>query len=510
MNNNPIQIVLNTSDYIDSPVPEASGSNKDFYANKDAAFKEHKKQILSSMLDVRNSLSTKKDKTTFAHVTLKPAAWAKSHRPIYSIFKSKKVPYIGGGEIGEMLIEINEKNIDDIISSIEKAEEFTREKINPKSKKVEFKPSRSKSEVGAISGIRLHEYSDKRSFSIEAAFSWLQKPESGRVYFVELFTLNEEQQGALSKIGSLIDGFSLSLKNLPIETERYNRTGKNTGSIYYVIYLADIDNENIDFHKNLINFLEKQEIVKKIYLPPIISTSQDSLQTDYLKASIELPIDTENDYPVVGIVDTGVADLKSLKEWKAGGVDFVTSNEQDRSHGTFIAGLISGGQLMNSEIKSLSEVPCKFYDLDLYPTNMNEFSANYPRGFVDFLRQLDAEVQEAVKHGVRVFNMSLSLLTLIDDDSYSFYASMIDDICDSNDVIFVLPAGNLTQQLMRDDWPESHSEVLSMLAKYRYQGKDRILQPCESIRSISVGALDASLKHKSLKPSRYTRRGPGP
>lgn len=510
MNNNPIQIVLNTSDYIDSPMPDASGSNKEFYPHKDEAFKAHKKEILMNMNELKESLLTKEHHTTFAHVILKPVAWAKSHRPIRGIFKSNKVPYIGGGNIGEMIVEINDDNIDDIISSIQKAEEFTKEMINPKTNKIDFKPSRNKSEVGAINSIRAHDESDKRYFSIEAAFNWMQNVESGRVYFVELFSLSADQLQKSSKINTLHDDFESLLKRFTVETQRHVRTGRNNGSVFYVIYLSDDDNRNIDFHKTLLQTLDQCEIVKKIYLPPIISRSQDTSHKESLKSPVEFPIDLEVDYPVVGIVDTGVAPLECLSQWKIGGSDFVTSTNQDRSHGTFIAGLLSGGSLINPEIKNLNEVPCRFYDLDLYPTTKKEFATNYPRGFIDFLRQLDAEVQDAKSHGVRVFNMSLSLLTSIDDDSYSFYASMIDDICDSNDVIFVLPAGNLTEQFLRDDWPDLHTDVLSMLAKYRYQGKDKILQPCESIRSISVGALDSSIKDKSLKPSKYTRRGPGP
>lgn len=510
MNNNPIQIVLNTSDYIDSPVPEPIGSNKDFYPHQDDAFKAHKKEILTSMNDLKESLLTKEQQVVFAHVSLKPAAWAKSHRPIRGVFKSKKVPYIGGIDIGEMIVEINDKNIDDIIASIEKAEEFTKEKTNPKTKKIEYKPSTYKSEVGAISTIRPHDESDKRNFSIESAFKWMQNIESGNVYFVELFSLIPEQLQNCSKINSLHEDFKKFLKKLPVETQQHIRTGRNSGSIFYVIYLSDKDNCDINFHKMLLQKLEQHEIVKKIHLPPIISASQDKTQKELLESPIDFPINIEVDYPIVGIVDTGVEKLNCLSQWRSGGADFVTTPQQDRSHGTFIAGLISAGNSINPKVKTLNEFPCKFYDLDLYPTNKSEFHSNYPRGFIDFLRQLDAEVQDAKSRGVRVFNMSLSLLTPVEDDSYSFYASMIDDICDSNDVIFVLPAGNLNQQLMREEWPDSHSEALGMLAKYRYQGKDKIFQPCESIRSLSVGALDASIKEKELKPSRYTRRGPGP
>ncbi|MGE2468185.1 S8 family peptidase [Klebsiella michiganensis] len=511
MKNNPIQVVLNTSDYIDSPVPDANGSNKEFYPHKDDAFRKHKSEILNSIWELRTSLYNKQYRSTFAHVTLKPSAWAKSHRPNRSVFKSHLVPYVGGGDIGEMIVEINDDNIYSIITAIEKAEEVTKEKFNEKTRKIEFKPSRNKSEVGAISSIREHDESDKRNFSIDVAFKWLQNPDCGSVYFVELFTLGDNQDNKYSKIETLQDDFDSLLEMLSIEKKKYIRSGKNSGSDCYVVFVPENQKGEIEFHRSLLQILSSHDAVKKIHLPPLITASQQEVSYyDERPKSYDFKIESDVDYPIVGVVDTGVASVESLNDWRIGGSDFIMSPKQDRSHGTFIAGLLSAGNVINPSLSALKEVPCRFYDLDLYPTNKNDFSSNYPRGFVDFLRQLDAEVREAKEHGVRVFNMSLSLMIPVDDDSYSFFASMIDDISDDNDVIFVLPAGNLTEQYVRDEWPDSHAEILSMLAKYRYQGKDKILQPCESIRSISVGALDPAKDEQNLKPSRYTRRGPGP
>lgn len=511
MKNNPIQIVLNTSDYINSPTPEAGGNNTEFYPHKDDLFRRHKNEILNSMTELQSSLLNNKYHSTFAHITLKPSAWAKSHRPNRSIFKTHQVPYIGGGHIGEMVVEINDENIQSIISSIERAEEITTEKLNQKTKKIEFKPSRNKSEVGAISFIREHDESDKRNFSIEMAFKWLQNPDCGRVYFVELFTLGHDQDEKTSKINLLHEDFDSLLKLLSIENKKYVHSGNNSGCDYYIICIPEVQNEDIEFHRTLLQIISSHAVVKKIHLPPVITASNQAiLANNNATESYSFKVESGIDYPVVGIVDTGVASIQHLDDWRIGGSDFIVSSKQERSHGTFIAGLLSAGSVINPELPALKEVPCKFYDLDLYPTNSVDFSSNYPRGFIDFLRQLDAEVQDAKEHGVRVFNMSLSLMIPVDDDSYSFYASMIDRISDDNDVIFILPAGNLTEQYLRDEWPELHTDILGMLAKYRYQGKDKILQPCESIRSISVGALDPALDEKKLRPSRYTRRGPGP
>ncbi|MDU9408513.1 S8 family serine peptidase [Pseudomonas sp. zfem001] len=81
---------------------------------------------------------------------------------------------------------------------------------------------------------------------------------------------------------------------------------------------------------------------------------------------------------------------------------------------------------------------------------------------------------------------------------------------DQHDVVFVLPSGNLDGETLRGHWPDGPDNCLKFLAEYSSQGRDKIFQPADSVRSITVGALDPASKAGELKPSRYSRRGPGP
>jgi hypothetical protein len=111
--------------------------------------------------------------------------------------------------------------------------------------------------------------------------------------------------------------------------------------------------------------------------------------------------------------------------------------------------------------------------------------------------------------GARVFNMSLALERQVADDSYGQFAAQIDSMVDEHDVVFVLPAGNLPIALCRSDWPDDANSTLQMLAEYRHAGKDRILQPAESIRAIVTGAVNPpTCAGAALRPANYTRRGP--
>ncbi|MEN9659194.1 MAG: hypothetical protein RL571_2659 [Pseudomonadota bacterium] len=509
MKNNPVQIVLNVSDYISIPETNPGGKNTDFYANNDNAFASHKQKILSTAYTIKNTINENPNSSVFAHVTLQSEALAKSHRPIRSIFPTGKVEYVGGGQLGEMLVELNSKNIDAVLSAIEKAE--TKTTLVEKDGKISPKPSRNKSEVGAISEIRLHQLSDKRNFSIEKAIEWLSDIRTGGVYFIEtFFDLNKDTTvSSLSNLEEMALSFDNKLKNLDqrIQVLRSNPEWKDIA--FYAIKINEEEIKNEQLHKKIITFFEQQSIVKKIHLSPILENSNSTIEINN-EEFFTIPTPNESTYPIVGIIDSGISKTSNLNAWSAGEINFIDDELQDSSHGTFIAGLISAGAALNKNTPQLQETPCKFYDMGLFATDPNEFRKLFPKGFYDFLQQLDFEIPDAKKHGVRIFNMSLSMSLPVEDDSYSFFASVIDEISDNHDVIFVLPAGNLDSAFSRDPWPSTPEDILAMLAKYRHSGKDRILQPCESIRSISVGALEPASEVNALKPSTYTRRGPGP
>ncbi len=505
MKNNPVQVVLNLKDYIAIPDVNPGGENTDFFAGNDNLFAAHKQRVLLSVQSIKRNLLNSSSPSIFAHVTLRPEAIAKSHRPIRAIFPTNKVEYIGGGKFGEMLVELNEKNIDHVVSAIVKAE--TETTLIEKDGKIKAKPSRQKSELGAINEIREHAVEDKRKFSVETGYDWLQDSRTGGVYYVEIFyDIRREQENSkfsnLSKMGKDFEERLFALDNT-LEVLR----SKWKGLFFYIIKVKNQDDFNA--HKKLITFLDNEPIVKKIHLPPILKETE----AETVRINQHHPISPPQEgvsYPIVGIVDSGVQKDLSIEGWRAGEVGFIEDELQDRSHGTFIAGLISAGAELNSKLPFLRERPCKFYDLDLFATNSENFKHVFPNGFHDFLTQLEFEIPKAKEIGTRIFNMSLSLDMSVESESYGFFASLLDEISDNHDVVFILTAGNLEAAEAREPWPLKPNDALAMLAKYRHQGSDRVLQPCESIRSLTVGALDPAHNVDELKPSSYTRRGPGP
>ncbi|MDO9204408.1 S8 family peptidase [Methylotenera sp.] len=515
MANNPVQIVLNTQNYVQLADPGSFGSSKDFYAGMDEGFRRHKQKLLDDVIKVQSDFSLSGRPINYAHITLSSAAWAKSHRPVKKLFPEDKIKEVGGGAIGEMFVELTAENLNEVTNSINKSEDNTTWIIDDNGNR-KPRPSRERSEVGGISEIRLHNPTDRRNFSARQAVDWLSNPSTGGMYLVQIFITKkaisrrqniQQAQRLSTEYQRLLTG----IKSLAIPLTIEEMEDKWESAPFLLVKIntdysqASLD-RNVAIHHELLSFLDAEPLVRRIVLPPIINKSQALMHPSGVK--IDAPEPNEGaDYPVVGVVDTGVSSAGILSPWLVGSSEFLDAELQDLSHGTFIGGLISIGNTLNSN-EYVQESACKIYDLGLHPTNEATYADNYPKGFVDFLEQLDTELVDAKLSGTRIFNMSLSVTKRVEDDSYSLFAAMIDEISDKHDVIFVLPSGNLDDRIKRGSWPSGDDNVLQMLADYRYLGQDRIYQPADSIRSVVVGALNPPTEDGNLVPAAYTRRGP--
>ena len=509
MANNPVQIVLNSQNYVQHIEPNPGGSNTDFYAGQDAGFVTHKAQLASAILALKSATSIKEN-LVYAHVELQEKAWAKSHRPIRAMFPASKIRTLSGNELGTLIVELNSTELESLHKKILSAEDKTNWVFDEVKNKMIAKPSRLRSEVGAVKRIRAYDDADRRKFSVEQAVEWLSDPRTGRAYYVESFAPAASQEKpslvhAVALATKIVEDFKNKLHSLGLEIELTQVRADWTPNTLFVVRLNDKSDANLAAHIKLVSYLDSHSAVRSILLPPILQSAK--MGGDEIELSSFPAVDSSTSYPVVGIIDTGVSRLDCLDSWRAGEVDFIDEALQDNSHGTFIAGLVSGGKHLNVS-QEFDEVDCKYYDLGLHPTANYDFY--YPRGFLDFLEQLDSELYAAIAAGVRIFNMSLSVTLPVEDRRYSLFGNILDRMADEHDIIFVLPSGNLDGETLRGHWPEGPDNCLKFLAEYRTQGQDKIFQPADSVRSITVGALDPVCTNGELKPSRYSRRGPGP
>ncbi len=510
MANNPIQIVLNSGSFVDYVQTNPGGSKTDFYAQRDQEFAAHKADLINQFSAARASIASSGRTAGFARVALRTAALAKSHRPTQNLLKPDVAPVCGVSDFGELLVELTADAVDVVIGSVANAEPETRLKAD-KHGKIKPNPTRLRSEVGAVSMVTPYGASDRRHFSLDEAIRWLSNPRSGGYFLIQMFVPVEGLHRAgggrrareIAEFQRRIHDIEPSL-HLSEANEWWSEKG------FLQLNMSDLAGSTPDVFRKVIAVMEEEPYVRRIWLPPIIEPTR-STSTEFEASGLPW-LDgprTDATYPVIGVVDTGIASIEALKPWIAGQTAAGDPELQDTSHGTFIGGLVADAQYLNAYPEA-AESPCKIFDLGLHITDAEECKEAYPNGFMDFLEQLDFEIEAAVRSGVRVFNMSLVLHELVRDDTYSPFAARLDAIADKHDVVFVLPTGNLPEFQFRPRWPDKADQALEMLANYRHAGSDRLHQPADSIRSIVVGALDPRGGPRDLLlPSVYTRRGPG-
>lgn len=537
--NNAVQIVLNPQNFVTAKPTGGGGGETDFYQGQDEAFSYHKHRILDELDRIQSTLKASKwGSTDYLRIKLKPDAWAKSHRPTGKLFHPAVCQSVGADAIGQPIFEVTPSTIAAVIQSVNTAEEKTRIKKDPETGEESPNPSKARSEVGAIEKLELFDASDKQKFSAKFAVDWFQQSGAAPCYVVDLFTLPfSEQESADFPSGrrELLETFVAGLNSLGIgvATARSRLAGgrqhyyllikvlssgdSSVGSIYesadkaWTRLPVDYDPGK---HNDLLRFLSGHPLVRKIHLPPIV---RQHLQRGTVKTEKKFALPVKKAgvrYPKIGVVDGGVSEV--LASWVMGRDGLLADSHRELGHGTFIAGLLVAGRSCGNINEVARELDgCEIYDVDLFPDPNQKglFDKYHPHGFDDFLDALDSAIATAkAKHSVRIFNLSINVLLEVESDKYSVFAELLDGIAQKHDAIIVVSAGNLDHAKERNPWPSKKDEVLPYLASLVARGStDKILQPAESVYSVTVAAINppGMAAHPVGAPTTYSRKGPG-
>lgn len=543
----PIQVLLDTKRFIEVPEPqEARGGRKDFFADDDVGFVHHKKRICNRLQMIARSLRSRREPLAFLLVQMRENALAKSYRPLGSLFtESRGFALVAARRIGEMIFQATPDAIERLGRIIEtKAEHTPRMVQNEETGEPERRVSGYRSEVGAIEDIALHDKTDRVSFSVDEAIAWLAQPNVLGGYIVELFRPNAERAAeavaaaaqqlhdSLARVGG---GLSVRPFLPPTMTAQYGEpplvlsiqlTKDDRSAIALPFYpdgrpaqatgapMAERDTVperdlSVTRHQRLVDVLSEQSLVRSIDLPPLIEASPVAAAPHPLSQPFPRPRDGI-DYPVVGIIDGGTADIPELAPWRVADAGLVPASDRDENHGSFIAGLVVGGATLNPDIAaSLEPGGCKFYDLDIFPRR--ELRPSYysdPEFFFDLLEE---KIKAAKRdYGVRVFNLSFGMRSPLPRFGYSPIADRLDRMARLNDVILVVSAGNLHAGGARPSWPAEPAAALQMLAAFGTR-EEQITPPAEHLLGVTVGAVNPPgiVGHAPEMPTTYTRRGPG-
>lgn len=541
----PIQVFLDTKRFLETPEPKPFvPSTKDFFEGDNRAFVQHRTKMKTRVEAIATRLRRDQHAGGFVKVRQRQEALAKSHRPVGALFTaSNHFALVGADKVGELLFQATPQALDDLAGIIErKAEETPRLAVNKKTGREQPRVSGYRSELGGIEDVRLYEATDKVAFSADEAVRWMRQPNVIGGYIVELF--RPERSVSPKEVDEMVAEFRAGLNALhggllirpilpssasaqfgqPTLALSVHLTGEGQRLIEFPF--AD-DGQSpvmvetalppsmrraqgdlrVERHAELLAFLREQSLVRSVELPPILETTPASGGSSLGNFKLTPPT-SGADYPAVGIIDGGISEA-ALSAWKVGDAGLVPPGDRDESHGTFIAGLVSGGSAMNPSLSAKIEpIGCKFYDLDLFPRR--ELRNRYYADIEELFDVLDEKVKVAKRdHGVRVFNLSFSIGSRSSRLAYSLAADRLDRIAHANDVLFIVAAGNLPAA-SRPTWPDKAEDAAIMLASFAGDNQ-HLTAPAEHVLGITVGAVNPHgvSGHAPELPTTYTRRGPG-
>ncbi|EOP60917.1 hypothetical protein IKQ_06148 [Bacillus cereus VDM053] len=298
------------------------------------------------------------------------------------------------------------------------------------------------------------------------------KNEGKYILKVRLFDFNNYQLNTsiLKTFKNLID----TNKNIKfIKTVKYTEE----------LYLHEVSVDSLDAVKSFHDFSP----IMSIEPMPIVELGED----DFLpKRNIEIPKPKDNvNYPIIGILDSGIADITQLLPWKYGKrYTNYPSDVLNVSHGTFVAGIINFGDIFEGK-EYTGTSGFKILDAAVVPDQRKE---NITEG--DLINNI-REVVDMHGDDVKIWNLSVGTRYDFKDTEFSNFGIALDSIQDEYDVLIVKSAGNCRNFL---------------------EGKptNKITGGADSIRSLTVGSIAQSKNEFDLAeynhPSPFSRIGPGP
>lgn len=462
----PIKLIM-PKQGTERPVPGGGSPPKPFRE----VTPEYRAGLATQVLAIREGLQSKASTTQVAPVRVRvlPKAAAKSHRP-EKLFSDDSCPIIGAGRPGEIFIKATPKGLRQLATAIESN---TSDQI-----------------VKEISCIEAIEpvTADLRRRGRQAADILRRSPRrtDGFITRVSLFQFGEEADDQ-----STDSAFKALCKRRGIELDG---RGYSPGSHTYaarcrtvadVEALSEVVGVRSIAHMPLVRMIRPQN-VKAQPLPPLPRRTN-----------------AEQDVPVVVVVDSGISsNIPALQSWVVGRDSQVFPDYVNTSHGTFVAGLICWGHLLNPTLEGLGNGPCAVFDLQVIPNDDPDQGDTMGLMESELLASLEAALQEH-SNKFKVWNLSLGSDELCSLDEFSKLAEELDNLQERFQVSFVISAGNYSTLPMLD-YPRPQSQIEA----------GRITAPADSVLGITVGAVShVDFKGKGPRhhhPSAFSRHGAGP
>lgn len=444
------------------------GSTTPPFRTVDLEFRQH---LQGQVATIRQSITPEMQRAGGipVRVNLNPHALAKSHRPD-TLLSTTTCPIIGAGSLGKLFVKGTLDGLDRLSTLIADGE--SKGIVKELSTIDNFEPitpsircgGRTPDEISRACLPREHEFSVR----------------------VRLFDFDEKGEG-----GKLHADFVETCRNYEIAIFKggYSRTG-----LTYRATCQSVD--DIDVLASIVGVRSISPMpAMRVVHPRFASPGQ-------FPNDLPSP-DQFADLPTVVVVDSGVSDqASSLKSWVVGRKTHVDPPYRNDDHGTFVAGLIAWGDILNPSVSAINSGPCTVFDLQVMP-GFNPADASYPwLSESELLEVLDRALQSYANR-FKVWNISLGIDDVCSLEEFSHLAFELDELQERYQVSFVISSGNYEQAPLLG-YPRQVSDLC----------RGRITSPADSVLGISVGSishvdyqLGEPLAHE---PSTFSRHGPGP
>jgi len=398
-------------------------------------------------------------------IRLRDEAIAKSHRPLDLISEASIAP-AGHGELNEMLVAVNPVNLQQLRSVIAQR--------NTKA---------LRANISAIAGFEAWDSgrrlpSQYRNQSPQAAFRALQQ--LGRRLLVRVFVhaSAETTQLIVDRLERILSQHQLT----------YVKLDQRTGPPAYALEFNNALTES--------RFLEivRFQGVRQIRPEPRVHSAATAVAAVSAIPQFN-PAPPAPGLPLVAVFDTGVDPSSThLAPWIASRDTYVLPPETDYLHGTAVSSLLASGAVLNNRHPLFPLAPCKVHDVCALESGP----------FGSYQTDLILRLREALRRQpqIKVWNLSLGGQPITDAE-FSDFGRELDSLSDLYGVLFIVAAGNYTEQPRRS-WPVDTDVAYA----------DRLSSPGDSVRSLTIGAVTHLDSPTSLvratEPASYSRRGPGP
>lgn len=263
----------------------------------------------------------------------------------------------------------------------------------------------------------------------------------------------------------------------------FERCNVNAHSLDYCpgLNLYVIENANQEVIEALATMDSVISVKKMPYFELTVSPEEFNTEIE-----VSRPVDGES-YPRIGLLDSGVETIPHLAPWIESEENIAGLEEDDirRLHGTSVASIINYGDALENKVLTGTA-----------PMYIRSCIVNTDDRVI---RISEDEMVEHIKTAISnnrdidIWNLSQGSSCEIEDDEFSEFAMVLDNIQKENNILICKSAGNIDP---------------------RFPDQKRITQGAESLLSLTVGSVAHVCESEEDVPvggrSHFSRVGPGP